>query len=73
MSAKKPAKTVKCQHCHEEFSDKPNDYPYPGKMYIHHGEFLCEDCLVGMGGVPAGDADAPMLYAEGTLYRVTSA
>ncbi len=73
MAAKKKAKTIKCEHCGEEFSDKPNEYPYPGKMFIHHGAFLCEDCLVGMGSTPDGDANPSMLYAEGTLYRVTSA
>ncbi len=71
MSPKKPAKTVKCKHCHEEFSDKPNDNP--SRIYIHRGEFLCEDCLIGMGSVPNGDADAPMLYTEGMFYRVSSA
>ena len=41
---------VKCKDCSKEFSDQPNDYP--GKVYVHHGEILCEDCLIGKGVLP---------------------
>ncbi len=68
LSRKKRLAGVKCQKCGQEFSTQPNQYP--GKVYVHHGEFLCEDCLVGMGPVPDGREDAAMLYTEGALYRV---
>ena len=41
---------VKCKECDREFTDEPNDYP--GKVYMHRGEAICEDCLVGMGVLP---------------------
>ena len=41
---------IKCKECGREFSDEPNDYP--GKVYMHHGEALCEECLIGMGILP---------------------
>jgi hypothetical protein len=41
---------IKCKECGKEFTDEPNDYP--GKVYEHHGEALCEDCLIGMGVLP---------------------
>jgi hypothetical protein len=36
----------------EDYTTEPNEYPYPGKKYMHSGEAVCEDCLVGMGVLP---------------------
>ena len=41
---------VKCTKCDREFTEEPNDYP--GKVYIHRNEVVCEDCLMGMGVLP---------------------
>jgi hypothetical protein len=41
---------TKCTKCDREFTDEPNDYP--GKVYVHQGEVICEDCLMGMGVLP---------------------
>jgi hypothetical protein len=44
---------IKCTECDREFTEEPNDYP--GKVYVHHGEVVCEDCLIGMGVLPDHD------------------
>ena len=48
---KKSGKQVKCEKCNLEFhEDKAMEYP--GKVYVHKGKVLCEDCLVDMGVIP---------------------
>ncbi len=41
---------VQCEKCDREFCDVPNEYP--GKVYVHHGQTICEDCLIDMGVMP---------------------
>ena len=51
MPKKKGGKEVKCDKCSVEFSeDKAMEYP--GKVYVHKGKVLCEDCLLEMGVMP---------------------
>lgn len=60
---------VKCEKCDREFSDQPNEYP--GKVFVHHGKVMCEDCLVDMGVMPdSADPTATYLYTRAGLYRV---
>ncbi len=47
----KKVKQVKCEKCDREFhDDKAREYP--GKVYVHKGKVVCEDCLVDMGVLP---------------------
>jgi hypothetical protein len=60
---------AKCDKCDREFSDQPNDYP--GKLYVHHGKVLCEDCLIDMGVQPdTTDPEGLYLYTHLDLYRM---
>jgi len=41
-------KEVKCEKCDREFSED-QAIEYPGKVHVHKGKVMCEDCLVDMG------------------------
>lgn len=59
---------IKCKHCDCEFCDQPNQYP--GKVYMHKGETICEDCLVEMGVLPDhADSKHTYLITEPIFYR----
>jgi hypothetical protein len=60
---------TKCEKCDREFSEEPNEYP--GKVYVHHGKIICEDCLVDMGVEPdtANPAET-FIYTHTDLFRV---
>ena len=60
---------VKCEKCDREFSAQPNEYP--GKVYVHRGKVMCEDCLLDMGVMPdSADPQTTYLYTRTDLYRV---
>ncbi|MFC2005047.1 hypothetical protein ACFLUY_02360 [Chloroflexota bacterium] len=42
---------VKCKKCDREFHDD-QAFEYPGKVYVHKGEVICEHCLIDMGVMP---------------------
>ena len=42
---------VKCEKCDREFYDD-KAIEYPGKVYVHKGRVMCENCLIDMGVVP---------------------
>ena len=55
-------KDVKCEKCNVEFhEDKAMEYP--GKVYVHKGKVLCEDCLLDMGVMP-DTADPYSVYVR---------
>ena len=59
---------VRCDKCDREFTDDPN--PHPGKVYMHHGKPICEDCLVDMGITPdTADPTKTYIYARTELYH----
>lgn len=49
------AKEIKCEKCDREFNEE-EAREYPGKVHVHKGQVMCEDCLVDMG-VSLNEAD----------------
>ena len=44
----KKSGSVKCEKCDREFKES-EALEYPGKVYVHKGKVMCDDCLVDMG------------------------
>jgi len=59
---KKSGKPVQCEKCNIEFKED-KALEYPGKLYVHKGKVLCEDCLVDMGVMP-DTADPYSVYIK---------
>jgi DNA-directed RNA polymerase subunit RPC12/RpoP len=58
---------IKCTKCGREFTEEPNDYP--GKVYVHHNEVICKDCLMDMGVLPDhAESSHTRLVTERALY-----
>jgi len=58
---------VKCKECDREFSEEPT--AYPGKVYVHQDEIICEDCLIATGVLPDHDESAHLrLLTEQAMY-----
>ncbi len=56
------AKEIKCSECDREFSEE-EAMEYPGKVHVHKGKVVCEDCLLEMGVMP-DVADPYSLYIQ---------
>ena len=55
-------KQVVCEKCDREFKED-EAMEYPGKLYVHKGKVMCEDCLVEMGVMP-DTADPYSVYIK---------
>ncbi len=62
MPKRKKAGSVKCEKCDREF-DEDEAMEYPGKVYVHKGKVMCEDCLIGLGVMP-DSADPYSVYVK---------
>ena len=67
---------VECKKCHRKFTDTPkfvdkiNDHSVD--VYMHKGEAVCADCLIGMGVLPdhnTRDHDTVLLDSVRFLMR----
>lgn len=62
MPKKKSNKEIKCDKCDHEFHED-EVLASPGKVYVHKGKVVCEDCLVDMGVLPDA-ADSYSVYVK---------